>query len=189
MLLFFGQAAKDPTYRDPSSVLVSPKLRLLDTEDEPSWDQTEMGKKSAVQALLKWRAERLVKLDVTDPQYLEVYTDNRTTSREAYSLLIPAMQHSTTGSTIQLLDLREEPPSPIPVVWCNNVGCGERRRTGLSLHLCAACRLAYYCCRACQREDWKQGHKQRCFEREGAHACGVIPQMPVKPPEPAEYFF
>uniref|UniRef100_UPI00358F9033 uncharacterized protein isoform X2 n=1 Tax=Myxine glutinosa TaxID=7769 RepID=UPI00358F9033 len=121
---------------------------------------------AAIEALLKRRAERLVKLDVTDPQYLEVYTDNRTTSREAYALLIPAMQPSATGATIQLLDLREVPPLPTPVIWCNNAGCGERRRSGLWLRLCSACRLAYYCCRACQREDWKQGHKQRCFERE-----------------------
>jgi len=40
---------------------------------------------------------------------------------------------------------------------CNNEGCYKSRH-----HKCANCKLAFYCCKDCQVEDWSARHKRVC---------------------------
>ena len=40
---------------------------------------------------------------------------------------------------------------------CNNEGCDKSRH-----HKCANCKLAFYCCKDCQVEDWSARHKRVC---------------------------
>mmetsp|Transcript_39587 Transcript_39587/g.126373 ORF Transcript_39587/g.126373 Transcript_39587/m.126373 type:complete len:340 (+) Transcript_39587:1077-2096(+) len=50
--------------------------------------------------------------------------------------------------------------------------CGKGRAAGAKLHTCAACGVVPYCSKACQKVDWKRGHKAACTAaraaREGA---------------------
>ena len=39
---------------------------------------------------------------------------------------------------------------------------------------CAACKSSYYCDRACQKRDWKQGHKSQCRPANGKQGIEVV---------------
>ena len=50
------------------------------------------------------------------------------------------------------------------VVFCSSLQCPVyAEKDGVLLH-CARCKLAAYCSRQCQRQHWKQGHKEKCWE-------------------------
>ncbi|KAF2169167.1 hypothetical protein M409DRAFT_52448 [Zasmidium cellare ATCC 36951] len=55
---------------------------------------------------------------------------------------------------------------PCPVVFDGCAACGERGKDGQELQLCAGCKEARYCTKACQKAHWKQ-HKKAC--KEAAH--------------------
>ena len=63
---------------------------------------------------------------------------------------------------------------------CPIAGCGQRvgatESVGAGLQKCAKCRQRVYCCKACQVQHWKDGHKQECKELQmGAGAeAGVL---------------
>jgi len=40
--------------------------------------------------------------------------------------------------------------------------CGKGRAAGAKLQTCAACGIVPYCSKACQKVDWKRGHKAAC---------------------------
>ena len=40
--------------------------------------------------------------------------------------------------------------------------CGKSPAPGSKLLTCARCRVANYCSSACQKMDWKKGHKNNC---------------------------
>jgi len=44
-------------------------------------------------------------------------------------------------------------------IRCNREGCTQ---THPNMQRCSGCRLANYCSRECQMQDWKNGHKQQC---------------------------
>ena len=45
-------------------------------------------------------------------------------------------------------------------ILCDNACCGVELIAPLLR--CSKCRVMYYCCRACQRQAWKAGHKLEC---------------------------
>ena len=45
---------------------------------------------------------------------------------------------------------------------CGNVCCGVVLSAPF-LH-CSRCRQVYYCCKACQTQAWKAGHKRECSQ-------------------------
>ena len=51
-------------------------------------------------------------------------------------------------------------------VFCSSLKCSVLvDRDGLLPH-CGRCMLARYCSRQCQRNHWKQGHKEQCWKRD-----------------------
>ena len=51
-------------------------------------------------------------------------------------------------------------------VFCSSLKCSVLvDRDGLLPH-CGRCMLARYCSRQCQRDHWKQGHKEQCWKRD-----------------------
>ena len=49
-------------------------------------------------------------------------------------------------------------------VFCSSLQCPVfAEEDGVLLH-CARCKLAAYCSRKCQRQHWKQGHKEKCWK-------------------------
>ena len=49
-------------------------------------------------------------------------------------------------------------------VFCSSLQCPVfAEEDGVLLH-CARCKLAAYCSRQCQRQHWKQGHKEKCWK-------------------------
>ena len=55
---------------------------------------------------------------------------------------------------------------------CANLGLtgGAAARQGADSKRCSACLAVCYCCAACQRADWKAGHKRMCRELAAAAA-------------------
>ena len=55
---------------------------------------------------------------------------------------------------------------------CANLGPtgGPAARQGADSKRCSACLAVWYCCAACQRADWKAGHKRVCKELAVAQA-------------------
>jgi len=45
---------------------------------------------------------------------------------------------------------------------------------------CAACKSSYYCDRACQKRDWKQGHKSQCRPANGKQSIEVVMNICVR---------
>ena len=51
-------------------------------------------------------------------------------------------------------------------VYCSSLKCSVLvDKDGLLPH-CGRCMLARYCSRQCQRDHWKQGHKEQCWKRD-----------------------
>jgi len=48
-----------------------------------------------------------------------------------------------------------------PLQSCQNRGCDKATSNTQPLLICSGCKLASYCCKQCQRTDWKR-HKQNC---------------------------
>ena len=45
---------------------------------------------------------------------------------------------------------------------------------------CAICKVEHYCDRACQKSDWKSGHKSVCCRKEGKQGIEVVLHMCVR---------
>ena len=41
-------------------------------------------------------------------------------------------------------------------------GCGKKAQANVALKRCGNCKAVYYCGRKCQKQDWKNGHKDKC---------------------------
>ena len=54
------------------------------------------------------------------------------------------------------------------VQLCGNVCCGVVLRAPLQSLRCSKCHLVCYCCRACQTQAWKAGHKRECGQAAAA---------------------
>ena len=46
--------------------------------------------------------------------------------------------------------------------------CGASDQTKTDMKQCGRCKIAYYCSRKCQQEDWKRHKKGECIPREVA---------------------
>lgn len=49
-----------------------------------------------------------------------------------------------------------------PLAPCGNRSCDKYETAVKSFYLCSACKKIAYCCRLCQKEDWKKRHKHKC---------------------------
>uniref|UniRef100_A0A8W8KZ01 phytol kinase n=1 Tax=Magallana gigas TaxID=29159 RepID=A0A8W8KZ01_MAGGI len=53
--------------------------------------------------------------------------------------------------------------------------CGEEAPDSLK---CGRCKEVYYCSKDCQREHWKEGHREQCKEEHAYHNRAIIlPQL------------
>ncbi|KAG0238078.1 hypothetical protein BGW42_007632 [Actinomortierella wolfii] len=57
---------------------------------------------------------------------------------------------------------KEEGPNADGLRTCSMAGCENVETSKGEFKRCAGCRKKYYCSRACQVNDWKQGHKNKC---------------------------
>ncbi|PNH12257.1 hypothetical protein TSOC_000841 [Tetrabaena socialis] len=59
---------------------------------------------------------------------------------------------------------------------CGNTGCcnlgGGGTEADLRLQQCSGCRVLRYCCAQCQREHWRQGHREECAAVAAVAAAG-----------------
>jgi hypothetical protein len=64
---------------------------------------------------------------------------------------------------------------------CNNRGCWKTETLEESFARCTQCKLAFYCSRECQKEDWKARHKYLCKigkkQRETAKRAAEVMEM------------
>ena len=84
------------------------------------------------------------------------------------------------------------------MAWCNSFqeftvedaettrvcsACGKTEAIeGVKLKACYGCKRAYYCSKACAKEDWKRGHKELCTRKCpcGKATCNHGDRMPTK---------
>ena len=50
-------------------------------------------------------------------------------------------------------------------VFCSSLRCSRSARKDGVLPHCSRCMLARYCSRQCQKDHWKNGHKENCWKR------------------------
>nr|XP_032832323.1 uncharacterized protein LOC116955388 [Petromyzon marinus]XP_032832324.1 uncharacterized protein LOC116955388 [Petromyzon marinus] len=137
--------------------------------------------REAVAAMSARRAARLAVLAGEEEEeeeeergYLRLYVENRSVGRLAGFLTLPAPVVGTPGADLGLR--YREPALPEPeVVWCGRASCGSRAAGLLRYRVCGRCKLLRYCSVACQRADWRDGHRARC----------VAPPPPPPPPPPS----
>ncbi|XP_048771266.2 uncharacterized protein LOC125677301 [Ostrea edulis] len=48
-------------------------------------------------------------------------------------------------------------------IFCSSPTCRKQEMEKEKFLYCGSCRLSRYCCIGCQRQHWKQGHKQMCL--------------------------
>lgn len=54
-------------------------------------------------------------------------------------------------------------------VKCQWYKCKKRKRDDSEWKKCSGCRIAYYCCRKCQKLDWNRGHHKRICHHNTIH--------------------
>ncbi|KAF9974706.1 hypothetical protein BGZ73_001825 [Actinomortierella ambigua] len=57
---------------------------------------------------------------------------------------------------------KAEGPNADGLRTCSMAGCQNVEKSKGEFKRCAGCKKNYYCSRACQVNDWKQGHKNKC---------------------------
>lgn len=58
--------------------------------------------------------------------------------------------------------LQEELKQDQLYLFCSSPACRKIYGETKGFRYCGACRLARYCCETCQREHWKNGHREAC---------------------------
>ena len=58
--------------------------------------------------------------------------------------------------------LQEEQEQDQLYLFCSSPACRKIHGDSKGFRYCGACRLARYCCEACQKEHWKKGHREAC---------------------------
>jgi hypothetical protein len=82
----------------------------------------------------------------------------------ATPLLLARQRHPTKASLLALLS-GTGPDHPTGTV-CDRCGKTAEQAGVRSLKVCSGCHIAFYCCDACAKADWRRGgHKDACLAR------------------------
>jgi hypothetical protein len=81
----------------------------------------------------------------------------------ATPLMLARQQHPTKASLLALLS-GAGPEHPSGTV-CDCCGKTAEQAGVRSLKVCSGCHIAFYCCDACAKADWRRGHKAVCIAR------------------------
>jgi len=102
-------------------------------------------------------------LGVFPDGYLEGLEAFKSLARFSVRLAIPVIFPSpiSRDSSAPVLPTNITEPSH-PKQDCCNVCSARKSSDGKPLQKCAGCKVALYCSSACQKKDWKKGHKQSC---------------------------
>jgi len=85
------------------------------------------------------------------------------TQRGHTPLMFAQQQHPTQASLLALLSGAgpEHPPGTV----CDRCGKTAEQAGVRALKVCSGCHIAFYCCDACSKADWRRGHKAVCEAR------------------------
>jgi hypothetical protein len=79
-------------------------------------------------------------------------------------LMLARQQHATNASLLALLS-GAGPEHPSGTV-CDRCGKTAEQAGVRALKVCSGCHIAFYCCDACAKTDWRRGgHKAVCVAR------------------------
>jgi len=95
--------------------------------------------------------------------YLENIEAFKSLARFSIRVAIPVIYPSPVSRDSSASPTNTTEPSH-PKQDCCNVCSARKSSDGKPLQKCAGCKVTLYCSSACQKKDWKKGHKQLCSQ-------------------------